>query len=210
MTFRSTPPLRDTPLAGQRNIDVPCFLGEIRAFPYDRVPAGWRVCDGALLRIQDYPPLFALLRNRYGGNGISEFALPDLRGRTPVGIGSSDGHAYSLGEKAGEEAVYLSEYQVPTHTHALRATTDVGNTGAAKDNLIATVNHDDLSPPGKHPLYGPAGAAEQPLLKTSIRNAGGGGAHDNIQPSLVLRYCIAMEGVPPLSGTAKTEEVAVV
>ncbi|MDZ4363857.1 phage tail protein [Brevundimonas sp.] len=195
-------------LAGQRNdIIVPCFLGEIRAFPYSRVPEGWHVCDGTELRIDQYPPLYALLRSRYGGNGVSTFALPDLRGRTPIGIGSADDHSYRLGEKAGQEEVALSEYEVPQHTHALRATTAVGNTGGAKDNLIATVNHDDLSPPNKHPLYGPSGAAEQPLLKTSIRNAGGGGAHDNIQPSTVLRYYIAMQGIPPLSGQAQTEEI---
>jgi microcystin-dependent protein len=196
-------------LADQRNsIDVPCFLGEIRAFPYSRVPEGWRECNGDLLQIQQYPPLYALLRNRYGGNGTSNFALPDLRGRTPIGIGSADGHSYRLGEAAGEEAVFLTDYQVPQHTHALRATMAVGNTGSAKDNLIATVNRDDLSPPNKHPLYGPAGAAEQPLLKTSIRNAGGGGGHDNIQPSAVLRYYIAMEGIPPLSGLTEAEDAA--
>lgn len=195
-------------MADQRNyIVVQCFLGEIRAFPYNRVPEGWRECNGDLLSIQENPPLYALLRNRYGGNA-SQFALPDLRGRTPIGIGSADGHPYSLGEKAGEEVVYLSEYQVPQHAHALRATTAVGDTGSARDNLIATVNRDDTPARNQHPLYGPAGGAEQPLLKTSIRNAGGGGGHDNIQPSTVLRYYIAIQGIPPLSGQAPIVEDA--
>ena len=195
-------------LADQRNsIVVQCFLGEIRAFPYNRVPEGWRECNGDLLSIQENPPLYALLRNRYGGNA-SQFALPDLRGRTPIGIGSADGRPYRLGEQAGQEEVVLGEYEVPQHSHALRATTAVGDTGAPRDNLIATVNRDDLPARNQHPLYGPAGGAEQPLLKTSVRNAGGGQAHDNIQPSTVLRYYIAMEGAPPISARAGATEDA--
>jgi microcystin-dependent protein len=172
------------------------FVGEIRAFAFGQVPQGWRLADGAVLPVNQYAALYSLLGNAYGGTPPQTFALPDLRGRVPVDVGSAAGATYALGAKTGSEAVALTVGQLPVHQHDLNATTTVGNTGSASNNTISAVNQDDLSPPQQRPLYAAPGTL-QPLLSSSVGSKGGGAAHPNIQPSTVLNYCIAVTGLYP-------------
>ncbi len=172
------------------------FVGEIRAFAFGQIPQGWHLADGTVLQTNQYAALFSLLGNAYGGTYPQTFALPDLRGRVPVDVGTAAGATYALGAKTGSEGVVLTVGQLPAHLHDLNATTIVGNTGNANGNAIATVNQDDLTPPQQRPLYATPGTL-QPLLATSVGTTGGGAAHPNIQPSTVVNYCIALTGLYP-------------
>lgn len=100
------------------------FIGEIRLFGFGRTPQGWQACDGSLLQISEYEPLYVLLGTAYGGNGTSTFAVPDLRGRVPVHQGQGPGLSnYVLAQRAGTETVTLTDLQMPAHTHVAQATT---------------------------------------------------------------------------------------
>ncbi|RBC45205.1 phage tail protein, partial [Xanthomonas oryzae pv. oryzae] len=100
------------------------FIGEIRMFGFGRTPQGWQACDGSLLQISEYEPLYVLLGTAYGGNGTSTFAVPDLRGRLPIHQGQGPGLSnYPLAQRAGTETVTLTELQMPAHTHTAQATT---------------------------------------------------------------------------------------
>ncbi|MDZ4363861.1 phage tail protein [Brevundimonas sp.] len=172
------------------------FVGEIRAFAFGQIPQGWHLADGTTLPVNQYAALYSLLGNVYGGTPSQTFALPDLRGRVPVDVGTAAGATYALGAKTGTEGVVLTVAQLPPHQHELNATTTVGNTGGAGGNAIATVNQDDLTPPQQRPLYAAPGTL-QPLLASSVGSTGSGGAHPNIQPSTVVNYCIALTGIYP-------------
>jgi len=175
------------------------FVGEIRAFAFGIVPQDWALADGSLLQITQNQALYSLLGSRYGGNGTSTFALPDLRGRTPVQVGTVDGYNYVLAASTGTETVTLTLPQIPAHVHDLTATDTLGTTGAPAGNLIATVKADDLTPPGQHPLYAvpTTGSTAVSLLSTSVGTAGSGAPHQNMQPSAVVNYCIAIRGIYP-------------
>src|SRR3712207_6820879 len=109
------------------------FLAEIRIFSFNFPPKGWAFCNGQFLPINQNQALFALLGTTYGGNGQTNFALPNLQGQVPIHFGN--GH--TLGERAGSSAVTLTQTQMPAHTHALNATTSDGNTTAAGNSLLA-------------------------------------------------------------------------
>ncbi len=176
------------------------FLGEIRMFGFAYAPQDWALADGTVLPINQNQPLFALLRNMYGGDGARTFALPDLRGRTPVGCirGAPVGSAYQQGHAAGVETVTLTDVEMPLHTHALLANTLVGTTGNATDGFISTVALDDLPAKNQRTLYAEAtGGALVNLAADSIQHAGGGQAHTNMQPFAVLNVCIALRGIYP-------------
>jgi microcystin-dependent protein len=172
------------------------FIGEIRTFAFGQVPSGWHVADGAILPVNQNQALFSLLGNAYGGQYPTTFALPDLRGRVPVDVGTASGVTYALGAKTGTEAVALTVAEMPPHAHSLNATTTVGNVGNASGNAIATVKVDDLTPPQSRPLYAAPGTL-QPLLATSVGMTGSGQGHPNVQPSTVVNYCIALTGLYP-------------
>ena len=114
------------------------FLSEIRLFSFEFAPKGWALCNGQLLPINQNQALFSLLGTTYGGDGRVNFALPDLRGRTPIHMGS--GH--TLGERGGEQAHTLSIAELPVHTHVLQATNNPATTDAASNNLLATAPGD--------------------------------------------------------------------
>ncbi|TWQ48673.1 phage tail protein, partial [Xanthomonas vasicola] len=100
------------------------FIGEIRMFGFGRTPQGWQACDGSLLQISEYEPLYVLLGTAYGGNGSSTFAVPDLRGRLPIHQGQGPALSnYVLAQSAGTETVTLTSLQMPAHTHTAQATT---------------------------------------------------------------------------------------
>jgi len=159
------------------------FLSEIRIMSFVFAPKGWALCNGQLLPINQNQALFSLLGTTYGGNGQTTFALPDLRGRTPIHVGQ--GH--TLGEQGGEQAHTLSIAELPQHVHTAQATSATGDTPVAAGNLLAD------SP---SQLYG-APSALTALNPTSVTTVGGSQAHLNMQPFLTLSFCVALQGIFP-------------
>jgi microcystin-dependent protein len=158
------------------------FLSEIRIMSFNFPPKGWAECNGQLLPINQNQALFALLGTTYGGNGQTTFALPDLRGRTPIHVGP--GHI--LGQQGGEQAHTLTAAEMPTHVHAAVAASDnADNNVPTGRNLASTAN-----------LYGPP-AGLTTLAPTTVTNVGGSQAHLNMQPFLTLNFCIALQGIFP-------------
>jgi microcystin-dependent protein len=176
------------------------FLGQITVFPYSFAPRGWADCAGQLLPISQNTALFSLLGTNFGGNGTSNFALPDLQGRIPIGQGTAiGGSSYVMGETGGEETVSLQASTTAAHTHSLNVTTVHGSINIPTGQLLATAQTGGLQGSNKGNIYNPA-APDTGLVAGSITTAGGSQPHNNIQPSVVLRYCIALEGVfPPRS-----------
>jgi microcystin-dependent protein len=173
------------------------FLGQITLFPYDFAPLGWADCQGQLLPISQNTALFSLLGTQFGGNGISNFALPDLQGRAAVGQGTlAGGGTYTMGEQTGAESVTITTATMATHNHSLNATTAQGTTNAPTGAVLATVAKGTLQGKDKGNIYDPA-QPNTSLVPASLALAGAGQPHNNVQPSLVLRYCIALRGVFP-------------
>ncbi len=160
------------------------FLSEIRLMSFVFAPKGWALCDGQLLPINQNQPLFSLLGTTFGGDGRVNFALPDLRGRTPIHVGS--GH--TLGERGGEQAHTLSIAEIPTHTHVVRGTKSTANLPTPTGNALADSNPNNL--------YNTA-ANLTSLTASTVGNTGGSQAHLNMQPFLVLSMCIALQGIFP-------------
>ena len=159
------------------------FLSEIRIMSFVFAPKGWALCNGQLLPINQNQGLFSLLGTTFGGDGRVNFALPDLRGRVPIHVGS--GH--TLGERGGEQAHTLSIAEIPTHAHVLNATTLTGSTPLPTAGLLAD------SP---SQLYAPANNLVA-LSAATVTNVGGSQAHLNMQPFLTLSFCIALQGIFP-------------
>lgn len=165
------------------------YLGEIRlvSYPSGKVPRGWAACDGSLLDIRTYAALFALLGNAYGGDGRTNFALPDLRGRVPVAASAT----LKPGTHGGAETVALDANTMPAHTHRMQV-----NTNSA--NQTNTLNHIYAAAPTGTPAYGDPGnpvalGDTAPQLKT----AGASAPHENRQPYLALSYIICVMGLFP-------------
>lgn len=175
------------------------FLGEIATYAFNWAPKGYALCDGSILPLGQNTALFSLLGTAFGGNGSTNFALPDLRGRSPLGIGRgpSSGTLYNQGMAAGTEAVTLNITTVPSHTHVLAAATDNGNALAASGNIIATVAP---TTPGSHDFssyMGTGWSADTALNTASVTTAGGSVPHNNMQPYSVVNFCIATSGIYP-------------
>jgi microcystin-dependent protein len=161
------------------------FLSEIRIMSFEFAPKGWALCNGQLLPINQNQALFSLLGTTYGGDGRVNFALPDLRARAPIHVGS--GH--TLGERGGESAHTFSLAETPTHTHTVAA-----NSSAAGGS--ATPNNNYLG--GGNNVYAPPNAGSLTTLHPgTITNTGGSQAHLNLQPFLALSFCIALQGIFP-------------
>jgi microcystin-dependent protein len=176
------------------------FLGQITVFPYNFAPVGWADCAGQLLPISQYSALFSLLGTAYGGNGTSNFALPNLQGRIPVSQGTLTGGAtYGIGEASGVEAVTIMDNSMPNHTHSLNATTAHGTVNMPAGQLLTASQAG--APPNlkKGDIYNVA-VPNVSLTPGSIGFAGGNIPHNNVQPFLVLRYCIAVGGTFPPRG----------
>lgn len=159
------------------------FLSEIRIMSFQFAPKGWALCNGQLLPINQNQALFSLLGTTFGGDGRVNFALPDLRGRTPIHVGS--GH--TLGERGGEQAHTLSIAELPQHTHVAQGTSATGDSVIPTSNVLAD------SP---SQLYAPFGSTTT-LAPSSVTNTGGSQAHLNMQPFLTLSFCIALQGIFP-------------
>lgn len=159
------------------------FLAEIRMMSFVFAPKGWALCNGQLLPINQNQALFSLLGTTFGGDGRVNFALPDLRGRTPIHVGG--GH--TLGERGGEQAHTLAIAELPEHTHVLNASGAAANSAIPGANLLA---------PAPQQIYGPA-ASLVALNAATVTNTGGSQAHLNMQPFLTLSFCIALQGIFP-------------
>lgn len=160
------------------------FLSEIRIMSFDFPPKGWAFCNGQLLPIMQNQALFSLLGTTFGGDGRVNFALPDLRDRTPIHVGS--GH--TLGERGGSQVVTLSIAQLPIHGHTLNATSDAGTVTNATNNVLANSNPSEIY------------ASPQQLValnQDSVSITGGSQPHNNMQPFLTLNLCIALQGIFP-------------
>ena len=173
------------------------FIGQITLFTCNFAPEGWADCSGQLLPINQNAALFALLGTTYGGDGRSNFALPNLNGRIAVGQGQATGGSnYILGAQGGSETVALSAGTMPPHTHALNATTPQATTAAPAGALFATSLTGGGREPDKGNIYN-AARPDTALAPNAIAPAGSSQTHNNIQPSLALRYCISLQGVFP-------------
>jgi microcystin-dependent protein len=175
------------------------FLGQITVYPYSFPPHGWADCSGQLLPISQYTALFSLLGTQYGGNGTSNFALPDLQGRSPVGQGPLPGGSnYLMGEAGGAENVTLGLSNIPQHNHSVNASMSDGTTNNPAGKILAKPQvgggHGGGASEGN--IYNP-GAPDTSLAPASVGSTGGSLPHNNVQPSLVLRYCIALQGIFP-------------
>ena len=164
------------------------FLAEVRMVGFNFAPRGWAFCDGQILPINQNQSLYSLLGTTYGGDGRTSFALPDLRGRVPIHVGRSNGgDHHSEGQKSGEETHTLAANEMPQHTHALKATNTGNGSASPADNVFANAGSD---------VYG----SPQSLVAMNagvVTHVGGGQAHENMQPYLVVNFCIALQGLFP-------------
>lgn len=160
------------------------FLGEIKYVSFNFPPKGWAQCNGQLLPIAQNQPLFSLLGVMYGGDGRTNFALPNLQDRIPMHVG---GNHITQGERGGEVAHTLTQGEGPMHSHLAQATNTVGDQYIPTGNMLANVAANVYAP------YGPM----QPLLPASVSNMGGSQPHENRSPYLTLMACIALVGIFP-------------
>lgn len=169
------------------------FIGEIRMFGFPRTPEGWVPCDGRLLQIAEYEPLYVLLGTTYGGDGVSTFATPDLRGRLPVHQGTGLGLTTRVpGEKGGTESVSLLEPQMPAHTHTVVMTTAAATTDAPGGTVMPGAVSGDT-----YYTSDIIGATPAEMNAAMGSMAGGSQPHENCMPTLVVQYCIASTGIFP-------------
>jgi microcystin-dependent protein len=167
------------------------FVAEIRIFPFNFAPRGWAFCDGQLLPLSQNTALFSLLGTTYGGNGKSNFALPDVQGRAPMHPGQGPGLSlHDLGETGGSETVTLLESEIPSHSHGLLAAPAPGNSRSPAGNVLARST-------GGNAYLAPAGAPLVTMSAVSLAPAGGDQPHNNLMPYLTFSFCIALQGVFP-------------
>jgi microcystin-dependent protein len=168
------------------------FVAEIRIFGFNFAPRGWATCDGQLLPISQNTALFSLLGTTYGGDGRSTFGLPNLQGRAPMHPGQGPGLSLrDLGETGGSESVSLLQSEMPSHSHALRASSGDGTDQTPQGSYFATGVG-----------IGQYAAANNlvALSPNALLTAGSGLPHNNMQPYLTVNFCIALQGVfPPRS-----------
>lgn len=163
------------------------FLSEIRIMSFGFAPRGWALCDGQLLPINQNQGLFSLLGTTFGGDGRVNFALPDLRSRVPIHVGSS----HTLGERGGEQAHTLSISELPTHTHVANGNNTLATTTDPTNGLLAQTST------ALGQVYSTAPTSLVALAPGSVTNTGGSQAHLNMQPFLTLNFCIALQGIFP-------------
>jgi microcystin-dependent protein len=168
------------------------FVAEIRIFPFNFAPRGWAFCDGQLMPLSQNTALFSLLGTTYGGNGKSNFALPDLQGRAPMQPGQGPGLSlHDLGETGGSETVTLLESEIPAHSHAMNGQNSNANLNDPAGAVLARTF-------GGGNLYKtPSGASIATLSDQSLAPAGGDQPHNNLMPYLTFYFCIALQGVFP-------------
>ena len=165
------------------------FVAEIRIFGFNFAPRGWAMCNGQILPLSQNTALFSLLGTTYGGNGSSNFALPDLQGKAPMhpeqGLGLS---LHDLGESCGSETVTLLESEIPSHTHTMMA--------SSVNSQLSTPANTSLGRGNPVKLYSPTATLTK-MGNSSITGAGSSSPHNNMMPYLTMNFCIALQGVYP-------------
>jgi len=166
------------------------FVAEIRIFPFNFAPKGWAWCDGQILPLSQNTALFSLLGTTYGGDGKSNFALPNLQGSAPMHPGQGPGLSlHDLGETGGAEFVTLLESEIPSHSHSLRASTQPGEDAQAVGEAFGRSVGASL--------YQTSNAGLVQMSPNTLAPAGGSLPHNNMQPYLTFYFCIALQGVFP-------------
>lgn len=159
------------------------FLSEIRIMSFVFAPKAWALCNGQLMPINQNQALFSLLGTTYGGDGRVNFALPDLRARTPIHMGQE----HTLGERGGESAHTVTSSELPLHVHTAQGSSNNGTVQDATGNLLGVVPSRIYTDPANLTTLSPS----------TITSVGGSQAHVNMQPYLVLSFCIALQGIFP-------------
>jgi len=169
------------------------FVAEIRIFPFNFAPKGWAFCDGQILPLSQNTALFSLLGTTYGGDGKSNFALPDMQGNAPMHPGQGPGLSlHDLGETGGSDTVSLLESEIPSHNHNVIAQVPPADTNLPAGNVLARA-----SVGGVNPYQPPAGAPLVSMSPSALTPAGGDQPHNNMMPYLTLYFNIALQGVFP-------------
>jgi microcystin-dependent protein len=167
------------------------FVAEIRIFPFNFAPKGWAFCDGQILPLSQNTALFSLLGTTYGGDGKSNFALPNMQGNAPMHPGQGPGLSlHDLGETGGSETVSLLESEIPSHSHPLMSLGAPGNRTSPVANSIARASAGNA-------YFPQTGATLVAMADQALAPAGGDQPHNNMQPYLTLNFCIALQGVYP-------------
>jgi len=166
------------------------FVAEIRIFPFNFAPKGWAWCNGQLMPISQNTALFSLLGTVYGGDGKSNFALPDLMGSAPMHPGQGPGLSlHDLGETGGTQAVTLLQSEMPVHTHSMMAATDIGDQNSPTGRVLTISNNG--------PAYAVPASPLTQLSPSTLAPAGGSSPHNNMMPFLTFYFNIALQGVYP-------------
>ena len=167
------------------------FLAEIRIFAGNFAPKGWALCNGQLLAIAQNTALFSLLGTTYGGNGTSNFALPNLQGEAPMHAGQGPGLSLrDLGEVGGEQTVTLLQTEMPAHTHSLMGTNQLQQLPDPANHTLARANANAY-------VQSPTPGSFEQMSQSAIGSVGGGLPHNNMPPYLTLTFIIALQGVFP-------------
>ncbi|NYT40309.1 phage tail protein [Sphingomonas sp. R-74633] len=171
------------------------FVAEIRIFPFNFAPKGWAWCDGQLLPLSQNTALFSLLGTTYGGNGKSNFSLPDLQGRAPMHPGQGPGLSlHDLGEEGGVETVQLLESEIPNHSHTLRGSVEDATQGTLSNGVTISTST------GGSLYQTTTNTNLVTMAPQALSPAGGDLPHNNMQPYLTFYFCIALQGVFPPRG----------
>jgi microcystin-dependent protein len=175
------------------------FMGQIEIFSFVFAPKGWTMCNGQLLPINQNQALFSLLGTTYGGDGRVNFALPDLRSRVPISMGSGGGGNYTLGERGGEEAHTVNISELPGHNHAIMSDVNNGTVPLPASNTVLGIGNGVANPGGTFniDLYNSTSNPNNTMWAGTIGFTGGSQPHTNIMPYLCLNFCIALQGIFP-------------
>jgi microcystin-dependent protein len=174
------------------------FVAEIRIFPFNFAPKGWAFCDGQILPISQNTALFSLLGTTYGGDGKSNFALPNLQGNVPMFYGQGSGlSSYFIGEEGGSTAVTVLGTEMPSHNHNVMATTLQGTSNDPNGNMLCEGHYSNQTASGTLAYYTAATTPQVQMNPLMIAPAGNSFPHNNMMPYLTLNFCIALQGVYP-------------
>jgi len=177
------------------------FVAEIRIFPFNFAPIGWAICAGQILPISQNPALFSLLGTNFGGNGTSNFALPNLQGNVPVDQGEGNGLSpYFVGQSGGSQTVTLTSVQSAVHAHGAGADTGDATANDPGGNIYMRGNSTQNGQLFFGYPFTTQNSGATTMATTAITSTGGNAAHNNMMPYLTLNFCIALQGIfPPRS-----------
>jgi len=173
------------------------FVAEIRIFGFNFPPKGWAFCDGQILPLSQNTALFSLLGTTYGGNGVSNFALPNMQGNTPMHWGQGNGLSLrDLGEQSGSETVTLLQSEMPIHNHTAMVSSTAPTTAVPTGNVPSKIAYSTGTQSGTGVAYSLTPPAVQ-MSPQTLPPYGGDQPHNNMQPYLTLNFCIALQGIFP-------------